>query len=152
MLEPPSGYGRTAKFLQKFFYLEKKPDGAVMREEGMLHREQEDEETTNVWVPRYRGHGGFNQLRDDKSKRFDEYLKRIGVAVLTGISLIAPMLVMKLLGGLTTQLVTASVSIIVAGIVLALVGDMEKKDVVSATAAYAAVLIVFVGASMETTA
>lgn len=74
-----------------------------------------------------------------------------------GFSLIAPMLLMRLHRTLLTQLLTTGVSVIIfAAIVAAAAGgvipglepvDLGPQDVLTATAAYAAVLVVFVSQS-----
>ena len=68
------------------------------------------------------------------------------MALLGGLSLILPMLIMTLHPCLLMTLVTTSFFVLVVGVVLAgVMGDAERKHVVAATAAYAAVLVVFVG-------
>lgn len=74
-----------------------------------------------------------------------EYVKKVGLAVLGGAFLIGPMLVMVLHPGLVTSLVT---SVCVFAFGLGVARFLEKPfDVLSGTAAYAAVLVVFVGTS-----
>lgn len=75
-----------------------------------------------------------------------EYVKKVGMAVLGGSFLIGPMLIMVLHPGLVTSLVTTSVCVFAFGLGIARFLD-KPFDVLSATAAYAAVLIVFVGTS-----
>jgi VIT1/CCC1 family predicted Fe2+/Mn2+ transporter len=68
------------------------------------------------------------------------------MALFGGLALIAPMLIMRLHSTLITQLVTTSVFVLAVGIVLAwYMRDADKKDILASTAAYAAVLVVFVG-------
>lgn len=68
------------------------------------------------------------------------------MAVFGGLSLIAPMLIMTLHPSVLTVLVTTSVSVLIVGALLAIgMAEAEPKDFVAATAAYAAVLVVFVG-------
>lgn len=75
-----------------------------------------------------------------------EYVQKVGMAVLGGAFLIGPMLVMVLHPGLVTSLVTTSVCVFAFG--LGIARFLEKPfDVLSGTAAYAAVLVVFVGTS-----
>ena len=58
------------------------------------------------------------------------------------------MLIMSLHPTKLTQLLTASLFVVSIALILAwLMDDAERKDVIVATAAYAAVLVVFVGAA-----
>ena len=76
-------------------------------------------------------------------KRFRRFI----VAAVGGIALVGPMLLMSLHPGRTTSLVTTSVAVLLAAVALAFLGG-EPESVLMASAAYAAVLIVFVGASL----
>jgi len=84
-------------------------------------------------------------------KRYSDLQKRymkIAMAVFGGMTLLVPMLIMVLHPGIITVLVTTSVSVLVVAVTLAaIVKEADAKDVVLATLAYAAVLVVFVGAS-----
>jgi VIT1/CCC1 family predicted Fe2+/Mn2+ transporter len=101
------------------------------------------------------GRLGFREL--DKSRRLERersagYVSRFSMAMFGGAALIIPMLIMALHPGLTLDLVTTSVATVVFGIIIALLGtDSSGKDVLTSTAAYAAVLVVFVGASLSPT-
>jgi hypothetical protein len=58
------------------------------------------------------------------------------------------MLIMRLHATLITELVTTSAFVLAFAVVLArFMVDADRKDILSATAAYAAVLVVFVGTS-----
>lgn len=71
------------------------------------------------------------------------------MAMFGGVALIGPMLIMTLHPSRNTSLVTASVSTFLFALLLAFIAsDSAGKDVLGATAAYAAVLVVFVGSSM----
>jgi hypothetical protein len=93
----------------------------------------------------------FDLRSSDKSwektgKEVKRFFLRISMAVFGGLTLIIPMLIMVLYPGLLTVLLTTSISVLVFGIVLAVaIKDAEPKDIVVTTAAYAAVLVVFVG-------
>ncbi|KAK0922591.1 hypothetical protein LTR91_004394 [Friedmanniomyces endolithicus] len=84
-------------------------------------------------------------------KRYSEVQKRymkIAMAVFGGMTLLVPMLIMVLHPGIITVLVTTSVSVLTVAVTLAaIVKEADAKDIVLATLAYAAVLVVFVGAS-----
>ncbi|KAK3392817.1 hypothetical protein B0H63DRAFT_504861 [Podospora didyma] len=75
---------------------------------------------------------------------------RLSMALGGGLALIVPMLIMVLLpsrGGQVVILTTTSCFIVAVAIVLAVfMKDSQPKDVVACTVAYAAVLVVFVGA------
>jgi hypothetical protein len=74
------------------------------------------------------------------------YLNNTVYAVIGGLFLIAPMLIMTLHPTTLTSLLTTSLFIFNVAAILAFVWQSaEPKDIVGATAAYAAVLVVFVG-------
>lgn len=97
------------------------------------------------------GNFGFREL--DKRGRIlraqkKAFTGRILMAMFGGAALIGPMLIMTLHRSLNTSLITVSVATILFALLLALYAtDSEGKDVLAATAAYAAVLVVFVGTS-----
>lgn len=72
------------------------------------------------------------------------FQRRILVAAVGGIFLIAPMWLMVLHNTLYTTLVSTTVCVAIFGLVMAVFLD-RLMDVLSSTAAYAAVLVVFVG-------
>jgi uncharacterized membrane protein YqjE len=64
-----------------------------------------------------------------------------------GLTLIVPMLIMVLDPRKLVSVVTTSVFTLAVGLILAIwMDEAESKDMIAATAAYAAVLVVFVGA------
>lgn len=68
------------------------------------------------------------------------------MATFGGLTLIVPMLIMVLDQRRVTTLVTTSAFTFAIGLVLAFwMEDAQNKDILAATAAYAAVLVVFVG-------
>ena len=76
------------------------------------------------------------------------FTARLRMALFGGMALIGPMLLMALVAGKTASLVTASVATVLFALTLAFfASDSLGKDVLAATAAYAAVLVVFVGTS-----
>ncbi|KAF1968628.1 hypothetical protein BU23DRAFT_259844 [Bimuria novae-zelandiae CBS 107.79] len=90
----------------------------------------------------------FSTSRNAKNRKDAvlSYLQRTLMAVLGGLFLIVPMLIMVLHNSKVTSLVTTSVFVFVFGLVVSFF--LEKPmDVLSVTAAYAAVLVVFVGTS-----
>jgi hypothetical protein len=77
-----------------------------------------------------------------------QYLERLGMGLAGGTALIIPMLIMVLRNDLITTLVTTAVATMLFAGALALLGTRLKGETVLASvAAYAAVLVVFVGTS-----
>lgn len=75
-------------------------------------------------------------------------LERLLLGGFGGLMLIGPMLLMVLKYSRNTTLITTSVATVLFTLVLATFArGMEGKDVLAAVAAYAAVLVVFVGTS-----
>ncbi|KAF2432058.1 hypothetical protein EJ08DRAFT_695858 [Tothia fuscella] len=95
------------------------------------------------------------EIAEEQKRRQKErkrYISRVKMAVFGGLALIIPMLVMTLHSSQLTVLLTTSIFVLtVAMILAATMTEAEPKDVVGATAAYAAVLVVFVGASTTPT-
>jgi hypothetical protein len=79
--------------------------------------------------------------------RFVNLLKRILIAAGGGIFLIAPMWIMVLHNTRWTALASTSVFVAIFGTVMA-IWHKDPNDIVSSTAAYAAVLVIFVGAAI----
>ncbi|CZT53121.1 uncharacterized protein RSE6_14572 [Rhynchosporium secalis] len=93
--------------------------------------------------------------RDEKlkaRKAEKEFRTRLYMAVFGGLALVAPILIMTLHEGKTTSQVTTSVFVFAVSIILAWrMKDAQAKDIIGATAAYPAVLVVFVGTITNTT-
>jgi hypothetical protein len=93
-------------------------------------------------------------LRDDK---IQEATQRFVWGLGGGLALIGPMLLMVLHKTLLTTLLTSSVAVILFAFLIAMISsglipgtktiDLGPRDVLAATATYAAVLVVFVGVS-----
>ncbi|KAF4462193.1 hypothetical protein FALBO_10993 [Fusarium albosuccineum] len=102
---------------------------------------------------RYVGENMFLELNRDvrlKKERQDAYLERLWMGAFGGIALIGPMILMTLRQDKNTSLITASVATTIFVLVLTVAGrGLGGKDVLAATAAYAAVLVVFVGTSIQ---
>ncbi|RAQ51906.1 hypothetical protein AFGD_006005 [Aspergillus flavus] len=80
--------------------------------------------------------------------RWSQLLERLLMGVCGGVALIAPMLIMVLHKDQATALTTTSVATILFAVGLAILGkNLQGQDVLAAVAAYAAVLVVFVGAN-----
>ncbi|KAH8746001.1 hypothetical protein F5883DRAFT_586053 [Diaporthe sp. PMI_573] len=111
--------------------------------------------TAATTIPDYDGIGplGFREL-DKKRLIGRENMKalksRFVMALFGGVSLIVPMLIMALRPSLVVDLVTTSAATVSFAAVVTFLGtDASGKDVLASTAAYTAVLVVFVGASLQ---
>ena len=94
----------------------------------------------------------LDRIAENYHQRAGKFFKKIWMALLSGFTLLAPVLIMRLHPGLLTSLVTTSVFILAVGVMLATaMKEAEPKDVVGATAAYAAVLVVFIGTGDDST-
>ena len=97
------------------------------------------------------GNVGFRELdqkgREERSQK-RAFTQRIVMALFGGAAVIGPMLIMTLHPSRNTSLITVSLATFLFALLLAVVAkDSAGKDVLGATAAYAAVLVVFVGTS-----
>lgn len=81
-----------------------------------------------------------------KQQAFWAFMHRMGMAVLGGVFLVVPMLIMVLHKTLLTTLLTTCLFVFAFGLVLSYFLE-DAFNVLSGTAAYAAVLSLFVGAS-----
>jgi hypothetical protein len=78
------------------------------------------------------------------------FVSRFTMALFGGIALILPTVVMSKVPGINVSLITTSVAVFLFGVALAFgATDSTGKDVLTATAAYTAVLVVFVGTSLD---
>jgi hypothetical protein len=96
--------------------------------------------------------GGFRELdrqgREERELRYAS-ISRLQMAMFGGVALITPMLIMALHPQLNVALITTSIATVIFGVLIAFgAKDSTGKDVLGATAAYAAVLVVFVGTSL----
>ncbi|KAJ3568323.1 hypothetical protein NPX13_g6461 [Xylaria arbuscula] len=105
-------------------------------------------------LPRYPiGPLGFREL--DKARHFEKTMvekirSRFHMALFGGVALIAPVILMTIRPTVVVDLVTVSVSTTLFSLVLvSLASDMSGKDVLTATAGYAAVMVVFLGTSLQ---
>lgn len=76
------------------------------------------------------------------------WLSRLLLSVAAGLWLVIPMIVMSIDPSLHKSLIVASVAVLGFSIVASLSTYLEERDPVSVTAAYAAVMTVFVGTSL----
>ena len=74
-------------------------------------------------------------------------LARFLIAVASGASLVVPMVIMSLNKSLTRSLITTSVAVLLVAVFVSFVIKAKNSDIIQATVAYAAVLVVFVAVS-----
>lgn len=119
---------------------------AMMADVGVLNQANQSQPR----LPRVpQGWDFLGAWKDRKKRELTDFGKRLLSAVFGGIALVAPMLIMTLQQTRTTCLVPTSVFVLVVALLLALfMGDAKPKDVIGATAAYAAVLVVLVSTSL----
>ena len=119
---------------------------------GRLDRDDESNEFDAIgyWQESEKDAQLISDTRRDNYRRnwFRGFYQRLGMATVAGIFLIFPMWLMVLHNTLWTALVSTTVFVAVFGVLAAwfLTSFME---VISSTAAYAAVLVVFVGLITE---
>jgi hypothetical protein len=87
------------------------------------------------------------RLHHNKRQRQKEFWKRLRMAIFGGVALVGPMLIMVLYKHLLTSLLTVSLSVFLFALVVAVFSTGTPENVLAAVAAYAAVHVVFVGAS-----
>lgn len=78
---------------------------------------------------------------------FVDRLARFIIAIVGGLSLVVPMLVMQLNASTTKSLITTSVAVVILSGAVSIGFKTSNADTLSITAAYAAVLVVFIGTS-----
>jgi hypothetical protein len=86
-----------------------------------------------------------------ETERRKARISRLVMALFGGIALIIPTTIMAKNPGINLSLITTAIATALFALILALgATDSTGKDVLGATAAYAAVLVVFIGASLAT--
>ena len=148
MLEMPSKDPLVAKFLQDLLYLDARnaSDLAIMMDAKLIKKSPL---APRLFVSNYIGEGGRTYEQQTKQRLSKDLLNRIRMALFGGVVVVAPMLIMTLHRTLLTTLLTTSLFVLAVGLVLAWSMDSaEPKDILTATAAYAAILVVFVGTTL----
>jgi hypothetical protein len=88
------------------------------------------------------------EIRLEKERR-NAFTERLWMGAFGGVTLIGPMLLMVLHRDRNTSIITASVATSLFTLILGFAArELGGKDILAATAATAAVLVVFVGASL----
>lgn len=148
MLEMPSQDPKVAKFLQDLLYLNARDpsDLAIMMDANLVKNYPMK---PRLHVSNYIGEGGRNHKLDTMQRSNEGLLNRLRMALFGGVVVVAPMLIMTLHRTVLTTLLTTSLFVLAVGLVLAwFMVSAEPKDILTATAAYAAILVVFVGTSL----
>ena len=78
---------------------------------------------------------------------FVDKFARFIIVLTGGLSLVVPMLIMRLQQNSNKSLITTSVAVVLFSGVVSIVFRASNAETLSITAAYAAVLVVFVGTS-----
>ena len=103
----------------------------------------------NFGVPDWTGEGGRWHRKDMEHLATQYLLKRIRMALFGGIVVVVPMLIMTLHRTLLTTLLTTSLFVLAFGLILAFSMDSQVPgDILTATAAYAAIMVVFLGTTL----
>ena len=152
MLEAPSQNPKVAQYLHDLLYLNASDpsDLAIMMEANLI-KDCPSQPKPRLQVSNYIGEGGCMDRRLMKQRKFEALLNRVKMALFGGVVVVAPMLIMTLHRTLLTTLLTTSLFVLAVGLILAWSMDGgEPKDILTATAAYAAILVVFVGTTLPT--
>lgn len=96
--------------------------------------------------PQLRPHG---RNEANKTARGHSRSERLLFASVGGLSLIVPMLIMANVPGKVASLMTTCVALLIFVVVIAFLTKLSPNEVLATTAAYAAVLVVFVGTSLS---
>lgn len=91
----------------------------------------------------FTGRHSANEKAKDKRR-----LLRLAMAIVGGLFLIAPMLIMVFVRSRAASVSTTCGAIVLASLALAFLTDLGPNEVLATCAAYAAVLVVFVGTSL----
>ena len=128
--------------------LPKSASGSIDPLRNVLKRVLPQVLTWTIDEAKRRGHVDyFSGMTPEDTSPFVDTLARFIVAITGGLSLVIPMLVMRLGETLPKSLTTVSVAVILFSALTSLMFKASNVETLAATAAYAAVLVVFVGTS-----
>lgn len=144
MLERPSINAATTEELQSYLYISTFQDKAVLSMTTNLPKHQEHHDHPII-VPGHQGWGGSYFREGERRREKNEYILRLAMALVGGLALIGPMLIMRLHPTLLTELLTASLFVLAFSLLIAWYLEFRPAETLTFTAAYAAVLVVFVG-------
>lgn len=92
---------------------------------------------------------GFPKSVANKEADSEQFLMRLTMASHGGMFVIVPMLIMATVPGKIASLVTTVVAMLAFAVGITFKTQLKADQVLAATAAYAAVLVVFVGTSLS---
>jgi hypothetical protein len=160
MLETPGANADISKIIRDHMYITPKPkptasyrDGTdtyrgILIEAGLL-----SDQMMPIHVSDFTGIDGHTHRQRKARADLRVRIERIAVAIFGGTMVVAPMLIMTLRPSRLSSLLTSSLFVLVVALVLAVVdmlpiaiSNFAPKDILTSTAAYAAILVVFVGA------
>ena len=148
MLEIPSRDPKVARHLTKQLYINagNASDLAILMDANLI---KESPIKPSLHVPDYTGEGGWMWRDDTRRQRIEGLYQRVSMALFGGVVVVVPMLIMTLHRTLLTTLLTTSLFVLFVALVLAwFMNSAEPKDILTAVAAYAAILVVFVGTTL----
>jgi len=126
-----------------FLIMTSKPlEAQLLQDAGLLPRDMREPKV--LFDPELPG-GWRNHMNN--TQRAKESFQRFWMALAGGAALVAPTILMVLHKNIVTTLVTASVCVFIFAFVVAIFSSEPPFNIIGATAAYAAVLVVFIGAS-----
>jgi VIT1/CCC1 family predicted Fe2+/Mn2+ transporter len=96
---------------------------------------------------RYTGRNEAN-----KATRHNNRVLRFTMAGIGALLLVVPMLIMANIPGKTASLITTCIALLIFSVLIPLLTELGPNEILATTAAYAAVLVVFVGTSLTTNA
>jgi VIT1/CCC1 family predicted Fe2+/Mn2+ transporter len=98
------------------------------------------------------------QLRDlgrneaNKAASRNSRILRFTMAGIGALLLLVPMLIMANIPGKNASLITTCIALMIFSVLIPLLTELGPNEILATTAAYAAVLVVFVGTSLTTNA
>jgi hypothetical protein len=156
MLETPGANADISKIIRDHMYITPKPkptasyrdgtdtDRGILIEAGLL-----SDQMMPIHVSDFTGIGGHTHRQRKARADLRVRIERIAVAIFGGTMVVAPMLIMTLRPSRLNSLLTSSLFVLVVALVLAVVdmlpiaiSNFAPKDILTATAAYAAILVV----------
>lgn len=120
-------------------------------DESIQRSTDEYREKSTAWDPEISMLPGVSRTEMRKTNEVRLFFERFTLGVFGGLAIIAPMLIMALSNSLLVSLVVTCVTMMLFAVLLALPiigGALDGQTVLASVAAYAAVLVVFVGTSL----
>lgn len=87
----------------------------------------------------------LKQAKLQRITAIEDKIKRFFIALFGGLAVVIPILVVSFNPSQTKSLITVSVSVLLVSLLIAALSNASYQELIMATAAYAAVLVVFVG-------